>query len=389
MHRIFVDKRRDLSEKELFELNTFCSLLPGASSTQLLILIAHRKGGVALSIITLMVWILPATLLMGSLAIILTKDNSHKDPLQLFRYLQPMVVGFIIYSAYRSFLQIKHNKISVGIALFLSLVCLSFYKAPLIVPIILLIGGLIAWYTTRRKISTTTIHRPTVRWFHLTLFFLVFVISGSLSELSKKYQWSERSYFNLFENCYRFGSIVFGGGDVMIPMMYEQYVARPTSQRIKTRNQQVLKIDKDLFLSGAGVVRTIPGPVFSFSAFIGGSAMSGRGTLHQVGGIITATLAIFLPSLLLVVFFYPLWEYIHSNEALMPIFKGIQASTVSFMIASALYLSKDAILFQSDHAFTIQPINALGVLMTLLFLQFRVLTPLFITILFFSLGIIV
>lgn len=389
MLKIFVDRRKDLTEKELLDLNTFCSLLPGASSTQILILIAHRKGGLPLSILTLMVWVLPATLLMGSLSILLTSPFPNKDPLLFFRFIQPMVVGFIIYAAYRSFLLIQESKTLVFLSILLSVLCLVFYKSPLIIPIVLCIGGLSSWITSPRSDVVHFKRRPKIRWLNLTLFVSVFVISGILSQLSKKHQWKERAYFNLFENCYRFGSIVFGGGDVMIPIMYEQYVARPTSQRVKTRNQQVLKVEKNLFLSGAGIVRTIPGPVFSFSAFIGGSTLQGRTTYHQMAGILTATVAIFLPSLLLVLFFYPLWDYMHRYESLMPIFKGIQVATVSIMIASAIYLSRDAILHLSNTRFDIHPINALGVIMTVLYLFYRTFPPLLIALMFLLLGVII
>lgn len=386
MLKIFVDQRKDISEKELTDYNSFCSLLPGASSTQILLLIAHRKGGLGLAVITLFVWVLPAAIFMGSLSILLTTPISSKYSLTYLRFLQPMVVGFVIYAGIRSYLQIRDNKVQVYISVMLAFTCLIFFKSPLIIPIVLIAGGLIARYTIVvnevhiKKISTQ------IRWLNLTIFLSIFAISGLLSEISKKNNWSQRAYFNLFENCYRFGSMVFGGGEVMIPIMYEQYVARPTSQRVKTLNQNVLKIDKDLFLSGAGVVRTIPGPVFSFGAFAGGAAMSGRGTYQQIFGILIATVAIFLPSLLLVLFFHPLWEYLHRYDSLISILKGIQASTVAIMMASGLYLSKDAILNYGHGSVSIHPINAIGVLTTLLLLRYRVLSPVIITISFLSLG---
>ena len=386
MTKIFVDQRKDISEKELFEYNTFCSLLPGASSTQILLLIAQKKGGYTLTLLTLLVWILPATILMGSLSILLTSPISSHNALSHFRFLQPMVVGFIIYAAYRAFHQLSDSKVSVLLSFFLAALCLLFYKSPLIIPITLLAGGTIARYTITATENLSKLKKPRIRWLHLTIFISVFLLSGTLSELSKKNNWSGRAYFNLFENCYRFGSIVFGGGDVMIPIMYEQYVARPTSERVKTRNQNVLRIDKDLFLSGAGFVRTIPGPLFSFSAFAGGAAMSGKGVYHQIGGILTATISIFLPTLLLVLFFHPLWEYMHRFKSLTSIFQGIHAATVSIMLASAVYLSKDAILMQSNHYLSVHPINTLSVLLTLFFLMYRVLSPLSITITFLFLG---
>ena len=387
MLKIFVEQRKDITEKELLDYNTFCSLLPGASSTQILLIIAYKKGGTPLACFTLFLWVLPATVLMGALSIFLTAPIADNKPLSYFRFLQPMVVGFIIYAGYRSFLQIWHSKVLVSISIFLALICLLFYKSPLIIPVVLIAGGLFARFSLRISASVSSRKKPAIRWVYLTLFIFVFIISGILSELSKKNNWSERSYFNLFENCYRFGSIVFGGGDVMIPVMYEQYVARPSSQRVKSRNQNVLKIEKDLFLSGAGIVRTLPGPLFSFSAFAGGATMTGRGVHHQIGGIMTATMAIFLPSLLLVLFFHPLWEYIQRYQSLTPIFKGIQASTVAIMLASGLYLLKDAIFHQPSILSPIDSVNMLAILMTLLLLLFRVISPLYITVTFLSLGV--
>ena len=66
-HR-FVEKRKDITSEELMEYNAFCQLLPGASSTQTIVLIAFKRGGFALALITLLVWILPATSFMASLA---------------------------------------------------------------------------------------------------------------------------------------------------------------------------------------------------------------------------------------------------------------------------------------------------------------------------------
>ena len=66
----FVDQRKDLSAEELMEYNAFCQLLPGASSTQTIILIANKRGGSFLAFITLLVWILPATFLMALVAIL-------------------------------------------------------------------------------------------------------------------------------------------------------------------------------------------------------------------------------------------------------------------------------------------------------------------------------
>lgn len=94
------------------------------------------------------------------------------------------------------------------------------------------------------------------------LVFILFYISSFSFRVSEKKDWTYRAPFNLFENMYRFGSFVFGGADVLIPVMYEQYVVRPETDRVKSKNQHVIKINREDFLTGAGMVRGIPDQLF-------------------------------------------------------------------------------------------------------------------------------
>ena len=103
MLKIFAQKFNYVSEEELIEYNSFCQLLPGASSTQTLTLIGYKRGGVFLAIITLLIWILPACFLMGSFSFLLTLFPSKEFTTNLFKYLEPMAIGFLIYAAIRTF----------------------------------------------------------------------------------------------------------------------------------------------------------------------------------------------------------------------------------------------------------------------------------------------
>jgi chromate transporter len=140
------------------------------------------------------------------------------------------------------------------------------------------------------------------------------------------------------------GSLVFGGGQVLIPFMYEQFVERPQSITVIRKNEGtsgVIKIDKQDFYTGAGVVRAIPGPVFSLAAFTGGMAMKDRGTAWQVLGILIGSLAIFLPSALLVLFFFPIWHNLRKYAVVYRSIEGINAVVVGIMVASAFFMMKD------------------------------------------------
>ena len=109
MHKLFVQKQRYISEQELLEMNAFVQLLPGASSTQLLTLIGYKRGGVILAILTLALWMIPACILMGLLSFLLSYLE-NKNISYVFRFVQPMAVGFLAFSATKTFqISIRHQ----------------------------------------------------------------------------------------------------------------------------------------------------------------------------------------------------------------------------------------------------------------------------------------
>jgi chromate transporter len=341
MMKTFVDKRKDLTHQELLDFNAFCQLLPGASSTQTLTLIGYKRGGLSLAIYTLLVWILPACTIMGGLSFLIGYISNKDMGTNLFRFVQPMAVGFLAFAAFRAFTLVVRNKTARIIMVCSMLITYMFFNNPVIFPIVIVVGGLASNFTESRDQNSETIPRRKIKWLNLIVFFSLFLLSGTLSELSRKQEWQNRNAFNLFENLYRFGSYVFGGGDVLIPMMYEQYVVRPNTERVQRRNPNVIRIDREDFLTGAGMVRAIPGPVFSIGAFTGGLAMKNMGTAYQVLGCILGSIAIFLPSALLVLFFFPIWNNLHKYSAVYRSLKGINAAIVGIMAASTVYLTRD------------------------------------------------
>jgi len=123
-------------------------------------------------------------------------------------------------------------------------------------------------------------------------------------------------------------------------MMYEQFVIRPESPA--RRNQpNVIRIDKEDFYTGWGIVRAIPGPVFSISSFMGGIALKDKGPTMQLFGCIIASVAVFLPSALLVLFFFPIWHNLKKYVVVYRALEGINAVVVGIIIASTFYMLKD------------------------------------------------
>jgi chromate transporter len=329
-----VDKRKDLTREELLEYSAFCQLLPGASSTQTLTLIGYKRGGVVLAIITLLIWTLPACCLMGLFSFFPTTNTA------LFRFIAPMTIGFLFFAAQKTFVLSITNTITRVILVVSTIATFLLFKSPWIFPVLLVAGGFVTNLSNRR-IPQKEVLPKKIKWGNIWLFAIIFLLAGASSELSRKNNWPSRRPLNLFENTYRFGSLVFGGGNVLIPMMYEQFVARSESQKLIQRNPNVIRISKGDFYSGAGMVRAIPGPVFSVATYMGGIAMKDRGPAMQILGCFIGATGIFLPSALLVLFFFPIWHNLKKYAIVYRALEGINAVVVGIMIASALYMMKD------------------------------------------------
>lgn len=385
MSRTFVEKRRDLTTEELLDLNAFCQLLPGATSTQILSLIGYKRGGILLSILTLITWILPASILMGSLSFLIPFIESRHS-LDLFKFIQPMAIGFLLYASVKHYRSAIRDKLTFLIMLVFAILGFLLFKSPWIFPVFMTVGGVVSIFSYSSSGNSTQIKRRKIKWNNMFAFLIIFLLTGLCSELARKNEWKHRKIFNLTENHYRFGSIVFGGGDVLIPMMYEQYVARPNSKRVLEKNANAIKIGKDEFLSGAGMIRAIPGPVFSIAAFTGGISMKTEGTFYQILGATLSTVAIFLPSYLLVLFFYPVWNNLHQYEIIHRALIGINATVVSIMFASSAYLLRDLTLATPNLENPTYILQIMAIFITFSLLSYTKISPPFFVVVFLFFG---
>ena len=136
MQNKFVQKRKDITSEELLEYNAFCQLLPGASSTQTIVLIAFKRGGFPLALITLFIWILPATSFMASLAIAYTQFDL-KPALKALYLLQPMVIGFIASATYLLYNKAIRNTITLFVFIAASVLTIIGFKTPWTIPIVI------------------------------------------------------------------------------------------------------------------------------------------------------------------------------------------------------------------------------------------------------------
>ena len=368
MLKTFVQQRRDVTETELMEYNGFCQLLPGASSTQTLTLIGYKRGGIPLAILTLLIWIFPACILMGSISFLLDYMNDMGIKVGVFKFVRPMAIGFIAYSTFRIFGVAVNNTITRMIMAIATIATFLAFKTPWVFPVLIVAAGIATNFSDRR-IPQKGVLPKKIKWGNILIFFTLFGLAGYLSETASNNQWKHRKAINLFENSYRFGSLVFGGGDVLIPLMYEQYVTRPETKRVQESKRAVLRMSREDFLTGSGMVRAIPGPVFSIGAFTGGMVMHDEGPAMQLLGCIIGSVAIFLPSALLVLFFFPVWHNLKKYAVIYRSLEGINAAVVGIMAGATCYLIQDTFLSSLIHAESIGVWDLLIVIVTFLLLR--------------------
>jgi chromate transporter len=376
MMRTFVRQKPYITEKELMEYNAFCQLLPGASSTQTVTLIGYKRGGVPLAVLTLIIWILPACILMGALSFLVhyfDKKALHTD---IFKFIPPMAAGFLVYACINAFPHSVKNTITWIIMIICTILTYFFFKAPAVFPALIVIGG-IATNLSRKRIPQVEEKPRKIRWWNFWLFGIIFIAAGIISERARIDKWPNRKPINLFENTYRMGSLVFGGGQVLMPIMYEQFSVRPEAVRAKNqalgqvnvddKYNGVVQVDEEDMYTGMGIVRGIPGPVFSIASFAGGMALKDKGPTWQVLGCLIGSIGIFLPSALLVLFFYPIWNNLKKYAAVYRSLEGINAAVMGIMIGSTFYIMKDISWMEPRW---MGLMNLMVVLSTVLFLLF-------------------
>jgi len=138
--------------------------------------------------------------------------------------------------------------------------------------------------------------------------------------------FTQERHILLFENFYRNGSLVFGGGQVLIPLMYTEFVE---FKGYLTREE---------FLTGWSAVQAVPGPVFSFCSYVGAVSMREYGILGEVLGSILATVGIFLPGTFLIFFTIRFWEELKKYRVIKASLEGISAASAGMVIAATFIL---------------------------------------------------
>ena len=313
-----ITKKKYITEEELVELIALTGILPGPSSTQTIVAIGYKMGGPLLALFTMLVWALPvltAMTLLSFLSQMLGQMNVSQDGL---RYIGPMAVGFILVAAWRIGRKVVKDSLTLGLLVFGG-VTTYFIRDPWVFPLVLVAGGAVSVMASGEKNlwNRVKLNPP---WGYLGAFGF-FALGSLLLSL-----FLDNKLLDLFEKFYRYGYLVIGGGQVVVPLMYGELV---DVNRYMTSQE---------FLTGFGLVQGLPGPMFSFSAYAGGMAARGGSALFQAVGAVVSGIAIFLPGILLIFFIIPVWEHIKKIRGIKVALKGVMAVAGGLITVAAVIL---------------------------------------------------
>jgi len=330
MLREFVQKRGYITEEELMELNALAQVLPGPSSTQTLVGIAWKVGGLWLAIITFLMWILPSAAIMCMAAISYKMFANQGKIVAILRYIQPMAVGIVGYATYTFANKFLKTRVSIMLAVG-SLIVTLILQNPYAFPLLILLGGIVSSaletqpHESELRVKLFANVNPNKVAYFIGIL-LTFAALGAVINRTSPFSLPIR----LFENFYRNGILIFGGGQVLVPLMYTEFVE--------------LKhyLSSSEFLSGYALQQALPGPTFSFTSFLGGITLGnkGYGIAGEILGSVIAVIGINLPGMILILFIVPFWEDLKKIARIKNSLGGINAVAVGFMATAFILLTR-------------------------------------------------
>jgi chromate transporter len=236
-----------------------------------------------------------------------------------------------------------------------------YFHSPVAFPVALVIGAIIN--SNYGDYNYTPNDKPllNIKWANLSLMLLI-LITVAVVGLYTKNKFPEVSQpLRLFENTYRMGSMVFGGGNVLYSMILTEFV--------EYKPKQYLSLQE--FQTGLGLLQAVPGPTFTIATYANGIAMRnlGYGLTGQLIGCGVGTLAVFLPGTLLIFFLYPIWSQVKTYPIVYRSLDGIIAVSIGFLWSVAVFMIlpvlKVPIVFNAT-----QSISVLVFAITLLYLHY-------------------
>lgn len=307
-HTEYVKRLKWMSEKEYIELVSLSQFLPGPASSQVGIGIGVRRAGILGGLTSFLGFTMPSVVILIVFQSLLTGTSQLDGLITGLKLVAVAIVLHAIISMAKNFTTSWQTILIAALAVILTLTI----HTPFIQIAVILLGALLGFILLKPKKETKqtkVTHYVTKNTgiISLTLFGALFVLTPILARLS------ENIYVQMMDAFYRAGSLVFGGGHVVLPLLEAELV--PTY------------LDEATFLAGYGATQAVPGPLFTFASFIGAE-------IAGIPGGLFATFAIFLPAFLLIIGMLPFWQEVMKNEKLGTAVAGINAAVVGILVST-------------------------------------------------------
>lgn len=314
-HHEYVVRRRWVDEATYADLVALCQFLPGPASSQLGIAIGTLRAGALGGIVAWVAFTLPSAIALVAFAqLSATVDVSTAGWIQGLKLAAVAVVAHAVLTMWRGLAPDAARSVLVLVAAAVALLWPS-----AVTQVGLIVGGAVAGWLGLRvpaPVARAEVPSPVGRWTGAALLALFLALLAGLPILAALAGEGAA----MLEAFYRAGALVFGGGHVVLPLLHESVV--PAGW-----------VGEDAFLAGYGAAQAVPGPLFTFAAYLGAVMTAGPG--GPAGGAL-ALGAIFLPSFLLIWGALPYWNDLRRNMAFRHALLGTNAAVVGILLA-ALY----------------------------------------------------
>lgn len=314
----YVAKRQWISEKDYMEIIALCQFLPGPASSQVGIAVGMNRGGVIGGFLAWLGFTLPSAMILGAFAygILTVEDVGSLGWVKGLKIVAIPVVVVAIYGMFGRFC-VDWPRRCIAISATSVVLALGIANSQVYV---IICAGLLGLVIPLPVIQITSEQKqPIVMGYIIpTISILVFVVILFIFSNPAITQLFNNEYFSLTENFYKVGSLVFGGGHVVLPLLHDTTVVTGW-------------VTEDEFVAGYGLAQAIPGPLFTFAAYLG--VLIDQPFDPWVGGVV-AIMAIFLPSFFLVAGVLPFWNSIRDVEMMRRSVSGVNAAVVGLLIAA-------------------------------------------------------
>lgn len=311
-----VERRRWLDDHTYADLVALCQFLPGPASSQVGIALGLFRGGVPGALASWAGFTLPSALVLAAFGVWLGAIGTTGGAwLHGLKVVAVAVVAQAVWAMGQSLCP-DRRRATMAVA---ALALVTWLPGALSQIGAIVVGALIGWRWLEPQQALP--HSPFPHVFRArTGLFILLVFALLLVVLPGLAATTQHAGLQLFDAFFRAGSLVFGGGHVVLPVLQSEVVPRGW-------------VTGDEFLAGYGAAQAVPGPLFTFAAFLGAAAHTG---LNAWAGATVALAGIFLPAFLLVLGCLPIWESARRHPAMQRAMLGINAVVVGLLL-SAFY----------------------------------------------------